>query len=215
MIVQPDIQPPVVDAYPGELIDEYYNDDPLYVFAQGLGVKSINLLQGPYSRTGDWTRVWKPLRVTASLLLAGILVSLFAMGVDYYRLSRESAQLQARIEATFRTAMPGTKRVINPRVQMQQQLDRLQRGSGSGAGFLVLLGKTGSVLKGVPGVELGGVSFRTGRLDLDLKITDLQSLDRLKQALAGDGGLEVEIQSATTGADQRVQSRLRIQGKGT
>lgn len=215
LIVREDIQPPVVDAYPGEVIEEYYSDDPLGVFAQGLGGKTINLLQGQYSRTGDWSRVWKPWRATAALLLAGILISLVALGVDYYRLSRESEQLQARIEKTFRAAMPGTRRVVNPRVQMQQQLDRLQRGSGSNAGFLTLLGKTGSVLKDVEGVELGGVSFRSGRLDLDLKIPDLQSLDRLKQALAGSGGLEVEIQSATTGTDKRVQSRLRIQGTGT
>jgi general secretion pathway protein L len=214
VIVRPDIQPPVVDEYPGEVSETYYDDDPLVILAQGLDGGSINLLQGDYSRAGDWSRVWKPWRTTAALLLAGILVSLAAMGVDYYRLSRESEQLQARIEQTFRTAVPGTKRVVNPRVQMQQQLDRLQSGGAGGPDFLALLGKTGSILKDVQGAELGGISFRAGRLDLDLKIPDLQSLDRLKQAL-GSGGLEVEIQSATTGADQRVQSRLRIQQVGT
>ncbi|MGB5538851.1 MAG: type II secretion system protein GspL, partial [Gammaproteobacteria bacterium] len=202
-------------VYPGEVIEEYYSDDPLVMFAQGLDSRSINLLQGAYSRSGDWSRVWKPWRATAALLLSGILISLLAMGVDYYRLSGESEQLQAQIEQTFRTAMPGTQRVVNPRVQMQQQLDRLQRSGNAGADFLALLGKTGSVLKDVQGVELDGISFRAGRLDLDLKIPNLQSLDQLKQALAGSGGLEVEIQSATTGDDQRVQSRLRIQGTGT
>jgi len=215
LMLRPDIQPPVIDDYTGEVIEEYYSDDPLNIFAQGLDSKSINLLQGPYSRSGDWARVWKPWRATAALLLAGILVSLVVMGVDYYRLGRESEQLQAQIEQTFRAALPGTQRVVNPRVQMQQQLDRLQRSSDSGGGFLSLLGKTGSILKDVQGVELGGISFRAGRLDLDLKIPNLQSLDQLKQSLAGSGGLEVEIQSATTDADQRVQSRLRIQGTGT
>jgi len=215
LMVRPDIQPPVIDDYPGEVIEEYYSDDPLVIFAQGLDSGSINLLQGPYSRSGDWTRVWKPWRATAALLLAGILVSLVATGVDYYRLTRESERLQAQIEQTFRAAMPGTKRVVNPRLQMQQQLDRLQHGGDSGGDFLSLLARTGSVLKGVEGVELGGISFRAGRLDLDLKIPNLQSLDQLKQALTGSGGLGVEIQSATTGADQRVQSRLRIQGVGT
>lgn len=215
LMVRPDIQPPVIDTYPGEVIEDYYSDDPLVIFAQGLDSKSINLLQGPYSRSGDWARVWKPWRATAALLLVGILVSLVATGVDYYRLSRESEQLQARIEQIFRAAMPGTKRVVNPRLQMQQQLDRLQRGNASGGDFLSLLARTGSVLKDVDGVELGGISFRTGRLDLDLKIPNLQSLDQLKQALTASGGLGVEIQSATTDTDQRVQSHLRIQGVGT
>lgn len=78
-----------------------------------------------------------------------------------------------------------------------------------------MLGKSGTVLKDVQGLELGGISFRGGRLDLDLKIPNLQSLDQLKQTLAERSGLEVEIQSATTGSDQRVQSRLRIQKVGT
>jgi general secretion pathway protein L len=215
LFVRPDIQPPVVDEYLGEVTEVYYSDDPLAILAQNPDAPAINLLQGDYRRAGDWSRVWKPWRATAALLLAGVLVSLLAMGVDYYRLSRESEQLQARIEETFRAAVPGTRRVVNPRVQMQQQLDRLQRGGEGGTDFLAMLGKTGSVLKDIQGLKVDGLSFRSGRLDLDLKISSLQSLDQLKQALAERAGLEVEIQSATTGTDQRVQSRLRIQKVGT
>ena len=97
---------------------------------------------------------------------------------------------------------------------MQQELDRLQGGQ-AGGGFLVLLGKTGAVLKDVSGVEIGGVAFRAGRLDLDIMVPNLQLLDTLKQSLANAGGLEVEIQSATTEQDQRVKSRLRIQRADT
>jgi len=46
-------------------------------------------------------------------------------------------------------------------------------------------------------------------------VSNLQLLDELKQKLSQDGGLSVEIQSATSAADQRVQSRLRIQGSGS
>jgi general secretion pathway protein L len=135
------------------------------------------------------------------------------MGVDYYQLSRESEQLTVQIENTFRKAMPGTKRIVNPRVQMQQQLEQLQRGS-SGGDFLGLLGKTGSVLKEIQGIEIGGMTYRGSRLDLDIKVASLQLLDTIKQSLGSDGGLKVEIQSATTGKDQRVQSRLRIERVG-
>jgi general secretion pathway protein L len=136
------------------------------------------------------------------------------MGIDYYRLSRESEQLRAQIEKTFKTALPGTKRIVNPRVQMQQQLDKLQRRQGSGVNFLTLLAQSGAVLKGRQGVDITGATFRAGRLDVDLTVADLQLLDQLKQALMQNGSLTVEIQSATTGPDQRVQSRLRIQGAG-
>ena len=149
------------------------------------------------------------------MLVAGVLVSSIVTGIDYYRLGNESKQLSAQIEETFRKALPGSKRIVNPRVQMQQQLDSLQRRAGIGGGFLSLLGQSGAVLKGMQGVEISGVSFRGGRLDMDLVVANLQLLDQLKQALMQPGRLDVEIQSATTGKDQRVQSRLRIGVKGT
>jgi general secretion pathway protein L len=194
---------------------EQYAGDPLTVFARGLDSKSINLLQGAYGRSGEWGRLLRPWRATAALLLAGVLVSNVVMGVDYFRLSKESEQLTSQIEAVFRKALPDTQRVVDPRVQMQQQLDRLENSQGRGNRFLTLLAQSAEVLKGKQGVEVSGATFRAGRLDIDLKVSNLQLLDELKQALSESGGLSVEIQSATTGKDQRVQSRLRIQGVGS
>jgi len=208
-------QLPDTAAYAAETRLQQFAGDPLLVFAQGLDANAINLLQGAFSRTGEWLRMLRPWRATAALLLAGLLVSTVVMGVDYVRLDRESDQLRAAIEDTFRKALPGITRIVNPRVQMQQQLDQVQRGLGAGGGFLELLAKAGAVFKGIQGVEVQGVTFRGGRLDVDLMVSNLQLLDELKQKLSQDGGLSVEIQSATSAADQRVQSRLRIQGSGS
>ena len=214
LFVAADVSPPEIDDWTGEVHIETWSGDPLNLYAAGLDNHPLNLLQGAYSKSGEWERVWRPWRATAALLVAGILVSMAAMGVDYYRLSNESGQLQAQIEETFRKASPETKRVVNPRVQMQQKLDALQKGAADEGGFLVLLGKTGNVLKDVKDLEVGGITYRAGRLDLDLKIGNLQMLDQLKQALTANGDLKVEIQSVTTGADQRVQGRMRIEGVG-
>lgn len=211
---QDNLQPDTAE-FMGETRVEPYSGDPLTVFAAGVDARAINLLQGDYGRAGDWARVLRPWRATAALLLAGVLVSNVVMGVDYYRLSRERDQLNAQIEETFKKAVPGSKRIVNPRVQMQQQLDSLQRRAGAGGGFLSLMGQSGAVLKDMQGVEISGVSFRAGRLDIDLAVASLQLLDQLKQALIQPGKLAVEIQTATTGKDQRVQSRLRIEASGT
>lgn len=215
LYVRQDTLQPDTAGFVGETRVEPYAGDPLTVFAQGLDAKAINLLQGAYSRAGDWARLLRPWRATAALLVAGVLVSNVVLGIDYYRLGRESDQLKVQIEETFRKALPQTKRIVNPRVQMQQQLDKLQQRAGASGGFLSLLGQSGSVLKGMQGVEISGASFRAGRLDMDLIVANLQLLDQLKQALMQSGRLDVEIQSATTGKDQRVQSRLRIGVKGT
>jgi len=215
LFVSKDELRPDMAEYVGETLVEPFAGDPLNVFARGLESGSINLLQGTYSRSGDWARLLRPWRATAALLVAGIIISNVLMGIDYFRLSRESEQLHAQIEKTFREALPEIQRIVNPRIQMQQQLDALQRRQGTGGGFLSLLGQSGSVLKGMQGVQVSGATFRAGRLDVDLTVNNLQLLDELKQALMKSGRLSVEIQSATTGQDQRVQSRLRIQGVGT
>ena len=208
-------QLPDTDTYVAETQVQQFAGDPLIIFAQGLDDSAVNLLQGSFSRTGEWLRMMRPWRATAALLLAGLLVSTVVMGIDYFRLDRESDQLRAEIEDTFRKALPGVTRIVNPRAQLQQQLEQLQRGLGAGGDFLGLLARSGTVFKDVQGVEVQGVTFRAGRLDVDLAVSNLQLLDELKQKLSQGGKLAVDIQSATTAADQRVQSRLRIQGSSS
>jgi len=214
LYVEQDASPDPAD-YPTETRIEHYARDPLSILAQGLDIKAINLLQGEFGQTGEWGRILRPWRATAALLLAGVLISNAVMAVDYYRLGKESDQLKIQIEATFRKAFPETKRLVNPRAQMQQKLDQLQNRQGTGNRFLDLIGQAGVVIKDTKGVEVTGANYRGGRLDLDLMVSSLQLLDQLKQALTKGNRLSVEIQSATTESDQRVKSRLRIVGVGT
>lgn len=213
--VPPDEAAPALGNYPSEVRTETFSGDPLQLYAEGVNAGSINLLQGDYSRTGDWIRALKPWRTTGFLLLAGVIVSYIVMGVDYFRLDRESERLTARIEQTYRDAFPNARRVVNPRAQMQQQLDTLRKTGGSRNRFLVLVGKSGKVLKEAAGVEIKGANYRGGRLDVDLTANDLQAIDTLKLALAKSGDLKVEIQSAAAGKDKRVKGRLRIEGAGS
>lgn len=188
-----------------------YDGSVLMLLSQGMGASLIDLLQGSYSRSQEWGKLWRPWRATAALLLAGILLSNIVTGVDYFRLSGEQEELNARMQSVFMEAFPGTKRVVDPRVQMQQQLEQLQRQAGSGARFLTLLARSADVLRTAQDIEISGASYRAGRLDVDLTAANLQVLDQLKQTLSASG-LAVEIQSAAADAGERVKSRLRIQG---
>lgn len=172
---------------------------------------SIDLLQGGYSRKEQYGRIWRPWRAAAALLAASFVLAMVHQGLERRELVRESADLRARIERVYRDANPGG-RVVDPRVQMEQQLAALRRGrGGGGSDFLGLVGKMGGALAGSD-IELVGANFRDGRLDLELTAADIQTLDQLKQRLTEAGGLSVDIQSATAGANRRVQGRLRLQG---
>ena len=188
-----------------------YEGSALMLFSQSTGSGFIDLLQGVYSRNQEWGKIWRPWRATAALLLAGVLLSNIVTGVDYFRLRSERDDLNASMQSIFMESFPGTRRVVDPRVQMQQQLEQLQRRAGSGGRFLTLLARSADVLRTAKDIEIAGASYRAGRLDVELTAANLQVLDQLKQALSAQG-LVVEIQSAAADAGQRVKSRLRIQG---
>ncbi|MEE8427993.1 MAG: type II secretion system protein GspL [Gammaproteobacteria bacterium] len=192
------------------------DDSALALFARHFNSGSvINLLQGPFSRQEQLSQLWRPWQATAALLMLGLLLVAVQRGLEYRALSQEKQQLSQRIEQIYRDVFPDAKRVVNPRAQMQQHLLELRQDqAASEDGFLALLSLCGGVLKATPNVQLQGASYREGRMDLDITATDLQVLDQLKQRLSATGQLEVEIQSATSGANQQVQSRLRLRKAG-
>jgi general secretion pathway protein L len=199
----------VIDAY---IVEE--SRPPLGWMADGHArAAGVDLLQGPYSFREDFRALLRPWRATAALLAICCLFALGAVGVENFRLAQQSEALSANIEQLFKRTLPETKRIVNPRAQMEQALRRLERQTGAaGTEFLALLGEAGAVLRRTGGVEINGASFRDGRLDLELAADNLQILDELKQALAGSGRLKAEIQSATTESGQKVKSRLRVEG---
>ena len=199
------------------VLDPVETRDSLLLMAEALadGVP-INLLQGRYSRSEQLSRLWKPWRATAALLVAGLVLASVYSGVNYYRMGQLQQQLAAEIEAVFRRALPDVRKLVNPRAQLQQRLDALQRGQGGGeVDFMALLAKAGPALRGSGGVEVQGANYRDGQLDLELTVESLQLLDQLKQQLSQQAGLAAEIQSATADADRKVKSRIRISGVGS
>ncbi|MFQ5643203.1 MAG: type II secretion system protein GspL [Thiogranum sp.] len=190
---------------------------PLELLARGyVQGPVIDLLQGAYSRREEWGRLLRPWKISAALLLAGIILAGVSTGLNYRHLAAQKEQLAAEIEAVYRKAFPSARRIVNPRAQMEQQLKKLQRKTGVGStDFLVMLAETANVLRAAKGISVRGASYRDGRLDLDLLADNLQILDKLKQDLNSGGHMTAEIQSATTEKDQKVKSRMRVQGKAS
>lgn len=172
----------------------------------------INLLQGSYSPMGRWHRVlwpWRPVAAMAGLVL--VLLSMIS-GVETWQLRSQSEFLSNRIESTFREAFPDARRIVNPRVQMERRIEELREKTGQGnQAFLPLLLKGGGALHAIKGVNVNRLTFSSGNLDLELQVTDLQTLDQLKNRLQSEVRLGVEILSASAQSDS-VVGRLRIRG---
>lgn len=187
----------------------------LAMLVQGFDERhAINLLQGDFSRKQQFEKMLRPWR--PALMLAGLWLvfqaSMFV--VEYSRLSTQNSELKEQIEMVYRDAFPQSRNIVNPKVQMQRGLEKLRGGGGQHDGLLPLLAQTGAVLKATPGASLRTLRYKSNKLDLDVNMPDLQSLDKLKQRLTNEAKLKVEIVSASS-RDGKVESRLSLQVAGS
>jgi general secretion pathway protein L len=192
---------------------EAFPEDALAVLARNCHEDlAINLLQGDYSRREQLEKLWRPWKPAAALLALWLIVYVGMTVSEVISLSRQAPKLQKQIEQAYLQAFPDASKVVNPKVQMQRRLDALRGNKGAGDGFLELLAQAGGPLKDTPNLELRNITFKEGQLNLDLRVQDLQVLDQLKQRLAAQSKMEVEIQSASS-RDNKVESRLQLRAK--
>ena len=189
---------------------EACNGDALASLIKGyVNGQGINLLQGKYriaSRLLKGGRRWLP----AAAMLALWLILIVANSInEYISLNTENEAYRNKITELYKKTFPDTKRVVNARVQMEQQLKTLRGSAVSDEGFLSLMAEVGASLAKVKGLDIQSLSYKQGKLDLDLKLGDLRQLDNLKQTLIAIQGIEVDVQSATV-KNNKLESRVRI-----
>lgn len=172
-----------------------------------------NLLQGEFSpshRHLPLRRLWTR---AAALAAAALVLALAHAGIDWLRLARESARLDAEQRDVLRGALPQLAQVAgDPRQVMQSALTRLSVDAG-GSGVIALLNRIGPVLASMTRVSLKGIEYRNATLELALRAPDVPALDLVRERLASLG-LNVEVTSANSG-EAGVDGRLRIGGAGT
>ena len=180
----------------------------LELYAAGLAAAPpINLLQGEFSPRTQFDRTWKPWRWTAGLAAALALIVVGGRWLDVRELAAHEAALDAEIAATFERALPGT-RLVRPRQQMQQALERI--GAGGGGGFTDRLSQIAAGLATQPQTTVNSIGVRGDRFDLDLSTDDVPTLDALGNALAERGELVLTVQSANRD-DDGVRARVRVE----
>ncbi|MEO5330614.1 MAG: type II secretion system protein GspL [Magnetococcus sp. YQC-5] len=188
--------------------------DPLSLMsAQAYPGIGINLLQDEFAPVGKWSGTLRAFRWTAVLLMIWMLVKGGVVVMEAWRMEQRSAELDQKIVMVFKETFPDVRRIVNPRVQMTQQLDGLRgqtgRQGGGEKGFLTLLGRAGGAMKETPEAVLHGLRFQEGKLELLLRLSDLQRLDALKQRMEAKG-VTVSIQSAVREGDA-ISARLKVE----
>lgn len=124
----------------------------------------------------DRRRAWTGAGALALALAAALLGLRLAEG---WQAAGQADMLEARIEADFRAALPDT-RMVNPRIQIQQAVERLEGSGDAASAFLPLVTAMGRSLND-SGAVLSSLDYRDGRLLADWRGDDYERL----QAAAG------------------------------
>ncbi len=175
---------------------------------------SLNLLQGEYSRKEQLGKIWRPWIPAAGLAATLFVVSLAVVLTESIRMENKAERLQKQIESLYLEAFPGARAQTalgTIEFETKRRLKNLRGGEGGDSGgFLELLSLAGEQFSQTQGLVLGRMSYRAGKLDVALRIGDLQKLDTLKQRLMETKQLNVDIQSASW-SNGKVEARLQIE----
>jgi general secretion pathway protein L len=170
-------------------------DGPLPWLARGLAAAdAVNLLQGEFSRTADYSERWRRWRIAAALAAALLIVHVAAQTLQIRHAKHESAALDGEISQVFSEGMPGDA-PTDPRRQMQTKLERIRKSGAGPQYFLRTLQTLSGGLAVTPKTTISALSYRDDSLDMTVSAPSLAALSQLTQ-FAGKEGLAAEIQSS-------------------
>jgi len=186
-------------------------DGPLPWLARGIEAPdAVNLLQGEFSRTTDYSERWRQWRVAAALAVALLVVHVAAQALQIRHAKHESAALDGEISQVFSQSMPGDT-LTDPRRQMQTKLERIRKSGAGPQYFLRTLQTLSGALAVTPKTAISALSYRDDALDMTVSAPSLAALSQLTQ-FVGKEGLAAEIQSSNPVA-AGVEAHLHVRGQ--
>ncbi|HEX3913522.1 MAG TPA: type II secretion system protein GspL [Steroidobacteraceae bacterium] len=188
-------------------------DGPLPWLARGLSAPdAVNLLQGEFSRSTDYSERWRQWRVAAALAAGLFLVHVGAQALQIRGARHASAALDGEISQVFSSAMPG-ETMSDPRLQMQRRLERIRKSGAGPQAFLHTLQTLSGALAVTPKTAISALSYREDALDMTVSAPSLAALSQLTQ-LVGKEGLSAEIQSSNPVA-AGVEAHLHVRNQSS
>ena len=198
-----------------EVIRVVYNTHPLVVFCghykQAL---SLNLLQHQFKTKRKSSGYWHHWRLAASLAAFWLILHLGLTIFQSSQLKTENNISKAKIENIYKKSFPQSRKIVNPRAQMEQKLNELKGSSAnSGMGLLFLLAESfGTLTHDKQNITLQSLNYRNNRMEIGLDSLNLQAIESLNKNLNNNNNLQSEITSSSSEKD-KVKGNLRVEGK--
>lgn len=193
-----------------------YNSHPLVVFCgQYKNAMPLNLLQDAYKPRSKANAQWHHWKLAASISAIWLTIHLISAGFELYQLKKHNQKLYADIENTYKRTFPGSKKIVNPRVQMEQKLKELKGNKGGENDLmLALLSESAPALSREKDITIQSIDFRNNQIEIEIIGTKLQAVESLNKSLNDNKNIKSEITSATSEKNQ-VKGSLRIQAQST
>jgi general secretion pathway protein L len=183
-------------------------DGPLPWLARGMSsVDAVNLLQGDFSRSADYSERWQRWRLAAGLAATLLVVHVAAQALQIRHAKVQSAALDGEISQVFSSAMPGDA-ASDPRRQMQSKLERIRKSGAGPQYFLRALQTLSGAMAVAPKTTISALSYRENALDMTVNAPSLAALSQITQ-FVGKEGLAADIQSSNPVATG-VEAHLHI-----
>ena len=199
-----------------ENISIVYNTHPLVVFCGNYKQAiPLNLLQHDFKPKRKTSGYWQHWRLAASLAAIWLILHLGLTSFQHSKLIDNNLITKAKIEKIYKKSFPKSRKIINPRVQMEQKLKELKSGSGNTSqGFIFLLAESfGTLSHDKKNITLQTLNFRNNRMEIGLEGTNLQAVETLNKNLNNNKSIKSEITSSSSEKD-KVKGSLRIEGRG-
>ncbi len=194
-------------------IEERTCVDSLSLLASGIhNSTSINLLQGNYSFKQQFSKAWKPWRPAMALAAALLIAFGASKFIEQQKLNSQVSAQKVEMENILKRTFPSIRRIVDPRKQMASEMKKLGAGGGS-SGFVSIVNSLNKAIAAAGNTKLNSISYKSGRMDLDLETDKLGTLDTLKTTLEGEGRFSMKIESANQ-SNGRIRGRIRVEVRG-
>jgi general secretion pathway protein L len=158
----------------------------------------INLLQGSYARRGQFGVGFRRWRIAAALAGALLLLHVGSQAFRLWRLGGTERELDAAIAQLVGPALSAGNGTGSVRARVEKLLLGAQSAGGQ-AGLLPAMQVLAQAMGAVPGARVEALSFRDGALQLKLRASDAQSLERINQSLRAAGWQSDLVSGAASG----------------